>query len=625
MSLRIRRRLLLPLLLVAIVAALLPVAGPAAADPPTFEEGYIPVAVGTPDETTLHYKVMLPDPAKWGKGPFPAIVDYSGYLPAQNVYDGLDDRFIDAGYAVVGINMRGSGCSGGTFDYFEPLQARDGAEAIDWLAKRPWSNGRLGMAGKSYPGITQLFVGAQQPKALKAIVPGHVFGDLYRDVPYPGGILNVTFASYWSASRVQEGYVAGPQWFQQTGDEKCLENQAGHAPNLAFNPFVQALYNHYDGPLFRERSPFWFAHKITAPTFLVESWQDEQVGSRATNLAERFNDKLEWQMLATNGDHGEYYGDEVFPHILRFLSYHLKQEVPAADRARYGTPFATAFKRYTAENPVIVNWENGAHGGRKSAWTQTYGDWPAPQTSVWRLNMTAKGALTSTPHPEGGDLPTQVDAANARLAGAVDYNYVPGVGSQARGGHEIGHEVVQAHWGDRAPDGTYAAFETSALDADKVLLGSASVDLFVTSTAPDTDFQVTLSEVRPDGKEMFVQQGWLRASHRMEDSSLSTPLRPFQTHRVGDTAPLIPGQPTKARVEIFPFGHVFRKGSKLRISVEAPHAVPDLWGFTALPTPARNTIFTSALFPSSVALPLINGAKAGAPLPACTLRNQPCR
>ena len=625
MSLRIRRRLLLPLLLLALTAALLPAAGPAAADPPTHETGYIPVAVGTPDETTLHYKVMLPNKDKWGTGPFPAIVDYSGYLPAQNVYDGLDDRFIDAGYAVVGVNMRGSGCSGGQFDYFEPLQARDGAEAIDWLAKRPWSNGRIGMAGKSYPGITQLFVGAQQPKALKAIAPGHVFGDLYRDVPYPGGILNVTFASYWSASRVQEGYVAGPQWYQSTGDQQCLENQQGHATNLVVNPFVQALYNQHDGPLFRERSPFWFAHKITAPTFLIEAWQDEQVGSRATNLAERFNSELEWQMLATNGDHGEYYGEEVFGHVLRFFSYHLKQEVPAGDVAKYGADFETAFERYTAENPVIINWENGARGGRKSAWTETYSDWPPAETDVWRLNLTKDGALTTQPHPEDGDLPTQLDPANARLAGVVDYNYVPVVGSQTRGEQELGHEVVQGHWADRAPEGTYAGFETAPLDSDKVLLGSASADLFITSTAPDTDFQVTLSEIRPDGKEMFVQQGWLRASHRLEDSELSTPLRPFQSHRIGDTTPIIPGQPTKARIEIFPFGHVFRKGSKLRMSVEAPHAVPDLWGFAALPTVARNTIFTSALFPSSLALPLIDGATAEAPLPPCTLRNQPCR
>src|SRR5687768_5783413 len=223
-----RRTLHLTLLIVAL--ALVASALPAAADPPTYREGYIPVAVGTPDETGLHYKVMLPDPAKWGPGPFPAVVDYSGYLPAQNVYDGLDDRFIAEGYAVVGVNMRGSGCSGGKFDYFEPLQGRDGADAIEWLAQQDWSNGRLAMVGKSYPGITQLFVAGQNPDGLAAIVPGHVFGDLYRDVPYPGGIMNVTFASYWSASRVNEGYVAGPQWYQSSGDQQCLENQADHAP-----------------------------------------------------------------------------------------------------------------------------------------------------------------------------------------------------------------------------------------------------------------------------------------------------------------------------------------------------------------------------------------------------------
>jgi uncharacterized protein len=620
---RNRRRLLLPVVVLSLLGALL-TGTAASADPPTYRTGYIPVAVGTPDETTLHYKVMLPDPARWGDGPFPAIVDYSGYLPAQNVYDGLDDRFHDLGYAVVGLNMRGSGCSGGTFDYFEPLQSRDGAEAIEWLAKQDWSNGRIGMAGKSYPGITQLFVAAEQPEALKAIVPGHVFGDLYRDVPYPGGIMNVTFSAGWSAQRVNEGYVAGPQWWQSQGDQQCLENQRDHAPNLAYNPFVQALYNHFDGPLFQERSPFWFADRITAPTLLVQSWQDEQVGSRATHLIERFNPDLEWQLLASNGDHGEYYGEEMFGHIVRFFSYHLRQEVPEVDRARFGDDFEAAFAAFTAEDPVIINWENGAKGGRRSAWTETYSDWPPAETDVWRLNLTADGALTEKAHAPAAPQ-TKSDAANARLAGAVDYRYVPGVGTQARGGHALASGAPQARWTDKPPAGTFAAFTTAPLDADKVLLGSASVDLYVSSTAADTDFQVTLTEVRPDGQEMFVQQGWLRASHRLEESRFSTELRPFQSHRLGDSAPLVPGHPTKVRIEVFPFGHTFRAGSKLRISVEAPHTMPDLWGFTALPTVANNTIYTSSLFPSSVALPLIDGATAGAPLSPCTLRNQPCR
>ncbi len=162
-----------------------------------------------------------------------------------------------------------------------------------------------------------------------------------------------------------------------------------------------------------------------------------------------------------------------------------------------------------------------------------------------------------------------------------------------------------------------------------MLLGTASVDLFLSSTAPDTDLEVTLSEVRPDGKEVFVQQGWLRASHAKLDEGRSTPTRPFQTHQALDVRPLVPTVPTPLRVEVFPFGHVFREGSQIRITVAAPHVQPDLWGFTALPVPAQNTIHTGGLTPSSLVLPLLPADRAQAPLPECgdihTLRNQPCR
>jgi predicted acyl esterase len=159
-----------------------------------------------------------------------------------------------------------------------------------------------------------------------------------------------------------------------------------------------------------------------------------------------------------------------------------------------------------------------------------------------------------------------------------------------------------------------------------MLFGPASVDLMVSSTAADTDFEVTLSEVRPDGQEMFVQQGWLRASHRKEDPTLSTPLRPYQTHLVTDVQPLVPGSPTPVRIEVFPFGHVFRAQSRLRLVVAAPHVKPDLWGFAALPVPAVNTIYTGGSGMSSLALPLVPAGDAvPAGLPPCTLDNQPCR
>jgi predicted acyl esterase len=133
-----------------------------------------------------------------------------------------------------------------------------------------------------------------------------------------------------------------------------------------------------------------------------------------------------------------------------------------------------------------------------------------------------------------------------------------------------------------------------------------------------------MTEVRPDGQEMFVQQGWLRASHRAEDPEQSTALRPYQTHTITDTQPLVPTTPAEVRIEIFPFAHVFREGSKIRVYVEAPHTKPDLWGFALLPAPALNTIYTGP-GQSSLALPLLEGDEAQAPLPPCTIRNQPCR
>ena len=651
------------LLALCLVAASLPVyVSPAQAqhdNPPDCASeritGYIPVAQGTPDATTLHYQVFLPKSDPENDGKFHAVMDYSGYQPGMHIWDGLDDKFTCEGYAVIGLNIRGTGCSGGQFDYFEPRQAQDGREAIEWLAKQEWSTGRIAMVGKSYPGITQLFVAGQpgedgtfeSPDGLVAIVPGHVFGDLYRDVPYPGGIMNATFASYWSAGRIVEPFQAPleDQFNRGEFDQECSRNMLDHAANPPQNPFVKALYNQHDGALFQERSPWYWAENISVPTFLIQTWQDEQVGSRASELVERFDRTdadgdapLKWRALFTNGDHGEYYGPEVFPEITEFLRFYLAQEVPssyqggtvtettfvpkhenqnAAEKAkdeekgkgtyttttRAETP-AEALARYEAEPPVQINWENGANGGRNSAWTTRHDDFPASDTSVWRLNLGADGTLAE------GEAP----------GGQVSFNYVPGQSQQR--GYPIEDQEI-GRWQDGpSSDGTYAMFESPAFASDKLLAGPASVDLVVSSTAADTDFQVTLSEVRPDGQEMFIQQGWLRASHRKLDESQSTALRPFQTHQLLDSQPLVPSQPTPIRIEVFPFAHALRAGSQLRLYVEAPHVKPDLWGFAILPVPARNTIYAGQ---SSIALPLLDGATAQAPLPPCTVRNQPCR
>jgi MYXO-CTERM domain-containing protein len=198
-------------------------------------------------------------------------------------------------------------------------------------------------------------------------------------------------------------------------------------------------------------------------------------------------------------------------------------------------------------------------------------------------------------------------------------------------------------WQERPPAGTTASFTTPTFSTDSLYTGNGSVDLWLSSTAVDTDLEVMLTELRPDGSggwlEEYVQKGWLRASHRKLDDAQSTPLRPYQTHQALDAQPLVPGTPTKMRVELFPFSQVVRAGRRLRLTIEAPSVKPELWGFAALPAGAQNTIYTDAVHASSVSLPIVP-LDAGTTFPAeapCgdlgdaasgftrQLTNQPCR
>jgi hypothetical protein len=140
---------------------------------------------------------------------------------------------------------------------------------------------------------------------------------------------------------------------------------------------------------------------------------------------------------------------------------------------------------------------------------------------------------------------------------------------------------------------------------------------------------VTLTEVRPDGQEVYIQKGWLKASQRALDPRRSTALRPYQTHQQADVALLDPLTPVLARVEIFPFGTLLRTGSRLRVWIEAPTVVPELWAFTPFPGPAVNTVLHDAAHPSSLVLPVVPTEARPADaqtLPDCgTVIRQPCR
>jgi predicted acyl esterase len=143
----------------------------------------------------------------------------------------------------------------------------------------------------------------------------------------------------------------------------------------------------------------------------------------------------------------------------------------------------------------------------------------------------------------------------------------------------------------------------------------------------DADLQVSLTEVRPDGQERYVQSGWLRASLRKLASS-ATDLWPEHTYAQQDQAFLVPGQWTAVRVGIPAFGHVFRAGSSLRVIVDTPGGTRAQWTFAndTFPGTVLYDVATSTAYPSSVLLPVLQGVASTTPLPPCpSLRAEECR
>jgi uncharacterized protein len=145
-------------------------------------------------------------------GPYPTLIEYSGYGYADPAgpRNGIAVLANLMGFAVVDVNMRGTGCSGGAYDLFEPLQNLDGYDVIETIARQPWVlHHKVGMMGISYGGISQLFTAQTDPPDLAAISPLSVI-DQTATTLYPGGILNTGFAVAWAQERIHDALPASP-------------------------------------------------------------------------------------------------------------------------------------------------------------------------------------------------------------------------------------------------------------------------------------------------------------------------------------------------------------------------------------------------------------------------------
>jgi predicted acyl esterase len=605
--------------------------------------------------------------------PYPTLIEYSGYGYADpnGPVNGIAVLANLMGFAVVDVNMRGTGCSGGAYDFFEPLQNLDAYDVIETIAHQPWVLGhKVGMMGISYGAISQLFAAQLDPPDLEAISPLSTI-DATATTLYPGGILNTGFAVAWAQQRQQEAEPAGPNSGQpyayqqiQNGDQTCAANQALHGEAASLMDKIRAN-SHYNPPVADPLDPITFVNRIKVPTFMACQWEDEQTGGHCADLAQHFSGTKDKWFTFTNGAHVDSLDPATFDRWYDFLELFVAHQAPIVNQAvmraaapvvyqqAMGLPqtdvvtlppdpiqleptYQSALSAFEALPEVRVLFDNGAGqsptgqstaGDPYPGFEQSFSKLPIPGTTAHFWYLGRGGALNNRPAARQG---VNRYTSNAKATPLSDYS-----GTNVESGGLWGNASQwQWAWQQNAP-GTAASYVSAPLTSKNAVIGAGAVHLWVRSSTPDVDLQATVSEVRPDGNETFVQNGWLRASERKLATGTndilhqrSTLLDPIPSMLASDIQPMPKGQFVEVVIPLYYEGHVYRAGSRIRVTISAPNGTQPVWSFgeTVPRGTAKVSIAFSKQMPSSLILPVVGGVNVPTGYPPCpSLRNEPCR
>jgi predicted acyl esterase len=607
------------------------------------EDGY--QYVETRDGTLLSVMVRFPDPTLYGDGPYPTVIEYSGYSPSRPDRPDPGSEVANAfGYATVGVNMRGTGCSGGVFDVFNPAQHADGYDVVEVVARQDWVlHNRVGMVGLSYPGISQLYVASTAPPSLAAVVPLSTIADSW-EMQWPGGIYNEGFTRQWVAEREAQAQLGGMSWVTariEAGDTTCEENVSLSSQSIDFESFLHAL--EFRPPDADDRDLTQLVELIEAPVFQGGAFQDEQTGAQFGAMLDRFYRSRATKFVLYNGRHPDGYTPDVVFRWYEFLEFYLTERVPElplavrlfgaesfagifgiegytfpADRFdAFGNDYAAALAAYEAEPEVRVLFEVGAGGAQDGdpfpRFEKTYRKWPPRKAEEVRWFLDDGGLLAhAAPAASGADTWTfDAEAGSTTFFGPAGYQlFVP---------------LWDIDWTTFAP-GYAASYVTAPFTEDTVIAGPGIAELWVRSPVDDVTVQVTLTEVRPDGEEFYVQSGWLRLGHRA--ATVTADLRLDRTYHQADFSPVPVDEWVFAEVAIPSVAHPVRAGSSLRMIVSSPGRDHGTWEFESPPYQGTPTfeLGRGGAQASSLVMTTLPVIHVPAGLPPCpSLRGQPCR
>ena len=412
------------------------------------------------DGAKLATSVYLPE----GSGPWPAVLIRTPY--GKQTQAGANARWTARGFALVVQDCRGTGKSEGEYRPFT-TDHTDGFDTVEWVAKQGWSNGKVGMFGASAMGITANMAAMMTPPHLVANFVMVARSSIYHQSTFPGGVFRKELNELWLKRQKAD-------WM--------LEEMFKH--------------NVYDGYYdLAEMPKHW--EQVRVPTYNYGGWYDIFSQGNVDNFVglqsvggglAAGNQKL----IMGPWGHGQ----------IEEVKYPANSAVNAMDEAlRWFDYWLNGKNNGIMEEPPVRYYVMGDVADQKAPgneWRTSYA-WPVPA-------KTTSFFLT-----EGGGLAERLPADRESFS---SYKYDPKNPVPTVGGSNLNIKkgpMDQRAVGDRKE---ILKFATPALESPLEVTGRVTVELWVESDAPDTDFMAKLIDVYPDGTERLLLDGAFRARFR---------------------------------------------------------------------------------------------------------------
>ena len=498
-----------------------------------------------------------------------------GAEPAPNIAL-YRDFFVPRGYALVVMDVRGSGASFGRRDAFRsPKERADYLALAEWIAQQPWCNGSIGATGISYLGAASCFLGSTGHPAVKAIAPLFAVSDTYSDHVFPGGIACKTVIAHyddliraldWDRRDALKAYAyfsdpryAGPAPVDDDPEGELVRQAIDeHRDSFLLRDMAPEMAYREEGCLHDPTlhsgacSPYWYLKEVAGKVavYSISGWYD---GSAFVHgAASRFltlrgpNDRLllgPWDHGArTNGSPWRG-GSSSAPQfslmseVLRFFDHHL----------------AGMDTGLQAEQPVHYFCTHAEEWRSSAQWP------PAAEPTQWHLLP-------------GGQLGTQ--SALRPATAEFQTRFTVSSGRNSRFERLAARAIVDYYKDWAEHEAQMCSFLSDPLPHDLELAGHPLLELNVASSESDGALFAYLSELEADGNLVYITEGCLRLAHRAttEAPDHYRTVWPFRDYSRANARRMEPGRAETVQIPLLPIGWKLSAGSRLKLSLSGADA-----------------------------------------------------